>query len=249
MKYSKANAKTQALANSAVSNYLTGNRKIYSFDILSGWSCPYADECLSKVHMVDGKRFVRDGKNTQFRCFSASQETLFPAVYNSRKANFDAIRGLTKWEIADKLVEALPNDTGIVRIHVAGDMYSQEYFDAWIIVANCVPSVLFYAYTKSLPYWVSRLNDIPPNLVLTASYGGRRDNMIAEYGLRSARVVFSEAEAKKLKLQIDTTDIHAANPATKNNDFALLIHGQQPKGSKAQKAWQKIKSTIGGYSR
>ena len=33
------------------------------------------------------------------------------------------------------------------------------------------------------------------NFVLTASYGGRDDHMIDEFNLRSAKVVFSEAEA------------------------------------------------------
>ena len=31
--------------------------------------------------------------------------------------------------------------------------------------------VEFWAYTKSVNYWVSRLNKIPKNLVLTASRG------------------------------------------------------------------------------
>ena len=43
LKFSKANAKTQALKNdSELADYLTDNRKIYSLDLLSGYSCPYA---------------------------------------------------------------------------------------------------------------------------------------------------------------------------------------------------------------
>ena len=249
LKFSKANAKIKALQNSAVSHYLSGGRKVYSFDILSGWSCPFANECLSKVKIVDGRRKIVDGPNTQFRCFSASQEALLTPVYNLRKHNFDSIKGLTTQEIAAKIVESLPNDAGVVRVHVAGDMFSQAYFDAWILVANACQSTLFYAYTKSLPYWVKRIGDIPTNLVLTASYGGRHDDMIATYDLRFAKVVFSEDEAMHLALSIDTTDDYAANPATKNNSFALLNHGTQPAGTRAASAWQQIKQTIGGYSR
>ena len=250
MKFSKANAKIRELSNCpSVASYLAGNRKVYSFDILSGWSCPFANICLSKAVEINGRRKIVDGPNTEIRCFSASQEVLFPAVYNSRMGNFTNLRGLSTQDMATKIVEALPNDAGIVRIHVGGDMFSQAYFDAWILTANACQSTLFYAYTKSLPYWVKRINDIPDNLVLTASYGGRRDDMIAEYNLRFAKMVLSEDEASQLALTIDTTDIHAANPATKNNPFALLIHGTQPKGTKAAKAWQTIRSTIGGYSR
>ena len=43
LKFSKANAKTQALANDAeLADYLTDKRKIYSLDLLSGYSCPHA---------------------------------------------------------------------------------------------------------------------------------------------------------------------------------------------------------------
>ena len=47
----------------------------------------------------------------------------------------------------------------------------------------------FWAYTKSLNYWVRRVNDIPDNLVLTASWGGRHDNLITEHNLKSATVI------------------------------------------------------------
>ena len=50
LKFSKANAKTQALKNdSELADYLTDNRKIYSVDLLCGFSCPYAEKCLSKA--------------------------------------------------------------------------------------------------------------------------------------------------------------------------------------------------------
>lgn len=250
LKFSKANAKTKKLQRSTVAGWLTGGRKIYSFDILSGWSCPYANQCLSKVKVDNGKRKVVDGPNTEFRCFSASQEVLLTPVYNSRKHNFQAMRNAGDYRsMANLLVENLPNDSGIIRIHVAGDMFSQEYFDAWVLTAAACKDTLFYAYTKSLPYWVKRMGDIPDNLVLTASVGGRRDDMIAEHGLRSATVVGSQYAARKLKLPVDSDDSHAADPQRKNKNFALLIHGTQPKGSEMAKAWQRIRTTVGGYSR
>ena len=50
------------------------------------------------------------------------------------------------------------------------------------------------------------------NLILTASYGGRDDHLIGMIdglhgeNLRSAKVVFSEAEAEMLGLEIDHDD-------------------------------------------
>ena len=74
------------------------------------------------------------------------------------------------------------------------------------------------------------------NLVLTASYGGSRDELIDRHGLRYARVVHSEAEAEDLGLELDHDDSHAMKPGP---SFGLLIHGTQPAGSDA--AWALVR--------
>ena len=191
LKFSKANAKIEALKNvEELQPYLDGGkRKIYSLDLLSGYSCPFANECLSKATIVDGKRkthdclskavadengkrTIKDGPHTQFRCFSASQEVQYTNVYNLRQHNYDALKAHK--DDADmmyfRLYESIPSDTGIVRIHVAGDFFNENYFKAWIRLANKYAGILFYAYTKSLRYWANNRDDVPDNLVLTASY-------------------------------------------------------------------------------
>jgi len=202
LKFSKANAKTQALKNdSELADYLTDKRKIYSLDLLSGYSCPYAEKCLSKaVVQPNGKRKIKDGKKTEFRCFSASQEVQYTNVYNLRKHNFDLLRKQNHEEMVSLINGSLPENAGIVRIHVAGDFFSLPYMHAWYMVAALNPNVLFYAYTKSLKFWVGGINELPilHNFVLTASYGGRDDHMIDEFNLRSTKVVYSEAIAAVL---------------------------------------------------
>ena len=251
LKFSKANAKTQALANDPeLADYLTDKRKIYSLALLSGYSCPHATQCLSKAVVQDnGKRKIRDGKHTQFRCFSASQEVQYTNVYNSRKHNFDLLRNLHHDDMFYMIDDSLPKDAGIVRIHVAGDFFNQEYMHAWYAVALNNPRTLFYAYTKSLRYWLS-VREFPEiwNFVLTASYGGTHDHLIDEFNLRSAKVVFSEAEAAELGLAIDHDDTHAAKPTLRDDSFALLLHGTQPKDSEASKALKALKGK-GSYSR
>jgi len=244
LKFSKANSKTKKLAKiPSLKKYIEGNRKIYSLDILSGWSCPFAKECHSKVVDVNGKLKVVDGPHTQFRCFSASQEALFQKVYKLRKDNFDQLRRLRTVGSIYKLISAsIPKDIGICRIHVAGDFFKQAYFDGWIEVAKSLPNVLFYAYTKALPWWVNSYDNVPNNMVLTASYGGKNDYLIDAYGLRSAIVVFSKEEAEKANLEIDNDDSHAADPLRRNESFALLLHGTQPKGSEASRALSIIRS-------
>lgn len=245
VKFSVANAKIKALADVSIlaENFLKGvQNKIYSFDLASGWSCPFANECFSKVVTIEGKHKIKDGANTKFRCFSASQEVAFPSAYDLRMNNFNLMRVFKNTgDMVAAIQSVLPKNLGICRIHVAGDFFNQDYFDAWLKIALDNPSRLFYAYTKSLNYWINRRNLIPDNFVLTASLGGRLDHLIPKHGLRTARVVFSEQEAAELGLEIDHTDEHAANPFTKNNDFALLIHGQQPAGSEASLAIKELK--------
>ena len=251
LKFSKANTKLQKLyklATTTLKKWLgmkigRSTAKVYSFDILSGVDCPFAFNCKSQAEVQeDGSRRIKDGPDTKFRCFSASQEVLFTNTYLSRKRNHDAIHALeTSDDMADALCDALPKDARIIRIHVSGDMFSHKYFMAWIKVAERNQNVLFYAYTKSLTYWVRSRDIVPANLVLTASYGGRDDHLIAEHGLRSAKVVFSQQEADGLGLEVDHDDSHACNPTKANQSFALLIHGVQPKGSKAAAALKILK--------
>ena len=252
VRFSAANVKIQALSQiKSLKKYLAGKRKVYSFDLISGHSCPHAKDCKSRVEIVDGKRKVIDSKDTEFRCFSASQEAVYTNVYNSRMGNFTELRKLTQEQMVETITAALPKDAGIVRIHVAGDFFSPVYFAAWVEVASRFNDVLFYAYTKSLPYWVDNLEVIPDNMVLTASRGGRRDDLIEAHNLRSVRVVYSESEAKAFRLNIDHDDSHAADPKRAHKPFALLLHGAQPAGSEASAAIKAMKAngTQFSYSR
>jgi hypothetical protein len=75
-----------------------------------------------------------------------------------------------------------------------------------------------WAYTKSLNYWVKRINEIPDNLILTASYGGRTDHLIEEYNLKNV-VVYENQSLVPSDRPIDNNDDWARKP---NVNFALL---------------------------
>lgn len=256
LKFSKQNAKTARLVNiPALAPYLTGKRKIYSLDLSSGYSCPGAKDCLSKAIVdINGKATIKDGVACQFRCFSASQEALFPPVRKLRSHNFEAIKtAKTVENIYNLILNSLPKNAGIVRLHVAGDFFSLAYLQAMVKVADSRPDILFYSYTKSLHHLQAIAKDctnllfgeIRPNFLITASRGGRYDNLIPELGVRSCYVVFSELEASALP--IDHTDEHASTPG---GDFALLLHGIQPANTPAGEALKILKKEgKGSYSR
>jgi len=223
--------------------------KLKTFSIPSGWTCPAALECLSKFPRNGGKGDLKDGPHTKFRCFQASAEALYPSLRKMVWKNFDILKSSKgdDLELADLIQRMLPDKYDIIRIHVGGDFFNQKYFDAWLEVARRLPEKIFYAYTKSLPYWIKRLDEIPENFVLTASRGGKHDELINSHNLKCAEVVFSEKEAVEKGLEIDHDDWHAAFG---KESFALLIHGVQPKGSKASKALQKLKKKgFKGYNK
>lgn len=243
LKFSPANAKIKTLSEvDAIKPFLQGKKKVYSLDLLSGWTCPGAHDCLSKVRVVDGRRVVSDGPDTKFRCFSASQEAVYTGVYNLRNHNTTLLQNYNDVQSLYNLInDSLPPKLGVCRIHVGGDFFSPNYMLSWGEVAKNNPDKLFYAYTKSLGYWIRNREflDSIPNLVLTASYGGRLDHLIKSEQLRSAKVIMHPAEAEGL--EIDHTDEHAADPSRRNQDFALLIHGLQPAGSDASSAIKVLK--------
>jgi hypothetical protein len=240
LKFSAANSKTKALKQvKELQKFLKNGRKIYSLDLLSGWSCPFAELCKSKVVTIGNKRKLVDGPYTKFRCFSASQEIAYPNVYNSRKHNYDLLKSSS--DKTQLIQQSMPDNLGICRIHVAGDFFNPSYLQAWMQIAQQNPDRLFYAYTKSLIYWINLYQEIEsiPNLVLTASYGGSSGDLIRVHNLRYAKVIYHPSEAKKMP--IDHDDSHAARPSLRNKNFCLLLHGVQPAKSEASIALTRLR--------
>jgi len=67
-----------------------------------------------------------------------------------------------------------------VRIHDAGDFFSDEYLEAWLRIVTVTPDVTFYAYTRE----VSRFRRCveqgqrPDNFLYLFSLGGKEDKLI-----------------------------------------------------------------------
>ena len=180
--------------------------EVYEYNLPTGTTCPFAMECKVVVDKVTGKFDVTKG---QYRCYASSAER-FPAVRNHRHNNFDFVR--------NGGVPVIPKDCKAIRIHSSGDFFNQSYFDMWLKLAEENPNVEFWAYTKSLNYWINRLNDIPSNLILTASYGGKTDNLIEKFNLKNVKV-YAEIKEVPSNRPIDTNDNYARIP---NVNFALL---------------------------
>ena len=223
-----------------------GNKKLKStliFDLPSGKTCPNANECLAYVVMnAKGKTELKEGKDSIFRCYAASQENQYLNVYKARKYNLDLIKktlnaknGFYKlYELINASIQKhITKNIDKVRIHSSGDFFNGEYLRAWLAVAKLNPQLKFYCYSKSLHLFGTNVG-LPDNFYLTASMGGKMDILIHKgYFKRWAIVVNSEAEAIKKGIEhigkpykIDKDDSSCFKP----DPFALLIHGTQKKG-------------------
>lgn len=222
------------------------------FSLPAGKTCPGALFCLSFAAVDDnGKRHVVDGPHTQFRCFAATSEAQYDGPFYARARNLqlivDAIKTNTAVELLNtSLQKARKKNTKLVRIHESGDFFSGAYLDAWIEVAKLNPDLKFYCYSKNLPLFVEA--NLPANFFMTASYGGKHDDMI-DAGMfpRYSKVVHNDEEAEALGLEVDHDDSHCFGP----NPFALLVHSTQPKGSTYGKAvWARRKAgKFSGYAK
>jgi hypothetical protein len=172
---------------------------VYEWNLPTGHTCPFANECLVKVNRETGKF---SNESNAYRCYAASSER-FPAVRDHRWKNFEFIQsGGTP---------LIPKDAKSIRIHASGDFFNQKYFDMWLDVCRENPDVEFWAYTKSLKYWINRINEVPSNLTLTASRGGKSDDLIDKHNLKNATVIKSKSEA--IDKPIDYNDDEARKPS------------------------------------
>ena len=197
---------------------------VYAFDLPAGWSCPAADICLSKAHKKTGH--ITDGKDALFRCYAASLEAVYPAVRRLRWHNFDLLRNTS--DMHKLIVDSLPSNLEILRLHSSGDFFNKTYHRAWMQVAIENPSITFYGYTKRADLWVAGKANIPANMLFIQSHGGKLDHI--QTGLSVSYVV---TEASGHDFPVFSTDEQSElHILAGGGDFGLLIHGVQPKGFK-----------------
>lgn len=184
--------------------YYTGN--VYEWNLPTGSTCPFADQCKVTVDRATGKFNTKKG---EYRCYAANPER-FPGVREHRWKNFET-----------SLHESIPEPPAkckAIRIHAAGDFYNQEYFDKWIHFAQRHKHIEIWAYTKSVNYWINRITEIPENLTLTASYGGRLDELIEIHQLKNVKIYPSLLLVPPDR-PVDTNDDYAR---IKGVNFALI---------------------------
>jgi hypothetical protein len=80
-------------------------------------------------------------------CYALGPYRRYPNVKTAWDRNFDLAKS---GEFLNHIVDQLSKvkKPVVVRIHVAGDFFSQRYINAWSAIANQFSHIKFYTYTK-----------------------------------------------------------------------------------------------------
>jgi hypothetical protein len=122
-------------------------------------TCPYAGMCADI-------------------CYAGQGRMAMSMATEARERNLEIVNSMTAKQLTTALVAdiARMNSTTHIRIHDSGDFFNRTYYRAWIQAAEECGDIIFYAYTKSLPFleWDKH----PKNFRVVQSLGGKRDAKI-----------------------------------------------------------------------
>ncbi|SEP50561.1 hypothetical protein SAMN04489732_114199 [Amycolatopsis saalfeldensis] len=111
-------------------------------------------------------------------CYARHGTYTWPVVRAKHQANLMfVLDDLPGWETAMVAELGAPRFHGAwIRIHDAGDFFSDAYLRAWLRICRARPDVNFYAYTKEVDRF-RRLTEpnAPANFLWVYSYGGTQD--------------------------------------------------------------------------
>lgn len=198
-----------------------------SFGLQAIKTCPSAGACKSDCFALAGNYVFKNVKEKQKERLVASRRNGFIQVIN------DEIKSL---------------NVGAVRVHDSGDYYSRKYLEKWVEIARNNPDVIFYSYTKSIQFFKSDYNtwsiNLPSNMIITFSYGGKYDHLINPKVDKHALVFQSLEQLLEYKYQnnSDTDDLAYDNKTLRVG----LIAKSYRKKTGFSSTFDNIKNLIGG---
>ncbi|WP_309115995.1 hypothetical protein [Saccharothrix sp.] len=117
-------------------------------------------------------------------CYARQGAYLWPSVKRRHQANLlfvlDDLRGWGEAMIAELTRRnQRSKQTLWVRVHDAGDYFSDDYLLEWLRVARVCPAVRIYSYTKEVERFKRLVEPDPPeNFFWVYSLGGREDHLL-----------------------------------------------------------------------
>lgn len=86
-------------------------------------------------------------------CYAIKEQNRWPSVVVGRERRLEAAK---QEDFAVKIQAELDKKRvrpKYFRVHASGDFFSQEYVDAWTLIAQQNTDIVFYAYTKRKHSW------------------------------------------------------------------------------------------------
>jgi len=171
---------------------LTSNSELRADGILN-WSLP-----AFAVKLTNGTNFnvcPNAGACSSF-CYARNGTYNFSNVKGRHIANLEyTLEEPQEWfnQMLDEVQQ--PKMKGkFIRVHDAGDFYSEEYLNLWLQIARETPEVNFYCYTKQVSMFKKIVEpNCPPNFRYLYSMGGKEDHLIDKENDRHAEVFPDDA--------------------------------------------------------
>ena len=164
-------------------------------------TCPFAKDCVKYC-------YAQKGNYTRF----PKIQELMEQKYKISKTN--TFIPLMNEEIRKKKATH-------IRIHDSGDFYSPTYLQKWLDIATQNTNVIFYAYTKSIKFFIDGLK-LPKNLKIIFSEGSKTDDLINVNKHRHARI-FKSKELLSAAGYIDASS-NDLKAITSNKKVGLVYH-------------------------
>ena len=145
---------------------------------------------ISAFEDADGKRTCPFAGDCANWCYAQKGAYVWSNVAPAFQYRYLATKCDT---FVDKmLAELTKKRVDILRVHDSGDYYSMKYIKKWIAIAEAMPHIRFYSYTKSIPLFLHIT--MPDNFDIIYSEGGKRDDLIDYKKHRHCRI-FDDVEA------------------------------------------------------
>jgi hypothetical protein len=177
-------------------------------------------------------------------CFARSGTYNFPAVKAAHVRNLlFTLEDPDGWEQAMTAELSHPKFVGAhVRVHAAGDFYSDAYARAWLRIIRATPHTSFYAYTKEVMIHDRILEpERLPNAVWIISLGGIYDRYVDLRRHRVCDVFPTEAgiETSGWHSQAASDLLAAYGPAPVAMAANRIPHLQRRQGNRRFSEWQR----------
>jgi hypothetical protein len=186
---------------------LTG-KKVFNFSISAynnkttgKITCPFAGDCKKYCYAQKGLYKAYAEKSMDFKHQITLTDDFIPLMQkeiNKKKPQF-------------------------IRIHDSGDFYNKTYIDKWLYLVAINPHIKFYAYTKSFILFNGM--QLPDNLDLIYSYGGKHDSKINPSIHRHAKIFKSIEDLNKAGyINSSGHDLMSTKWYNKSNKVGLIAH-------------------------